>query len=396
MQVTSLRRALRLGVALVVLAAAAPACAQAPAADVAPRGAVALPARLTDAEFWRLVNDLSEPGGYFRSDNFTSNETSFQRVIPQLVETVPRCSVYVGVGPEQNFTYITALRPPMAFVVDIRRQNMVQHLLYKALMETSPDRAEFLSRLFSRARPAGLGPELSPDSLFRAFTLVDPDSGRFVANLAQVRDYLASTKRFALDTNDLRSLEYVYTAFYLAGPDLTYSFSAGRVGPMWGRRMPTYAELMAETDEEGRMRSYLASEELYRTLAEMQKANLLVPLVGDFGGPKAIRALGQWLRERGATVGTFYTSNVEQYLFQGTDAWRRFYDNVGTMPLDPSSTFVRAVFNFGAFDPSLQRTGPRSVSLLCPIQAQVRSAAEGRLSSYYDAALCEGRGIPER
>ena len=396
MQATSLRRALRLGVALVVLAAAAPACAQAPAADVAPRGAVALPARLTDAEFWRLVNDLSEPGGYFRSDNFTSNETSFQRVIPQLVETVPKGSVYVGVGPEQNFTYITALRPPMAFVVDIRRQNMVQHLLYKALMETSPDRAEFLSRLFSRARPAGLGPELSPDSLFRAFTLVDPDSGRFVANLAQVRDYLTKTKGFALDTNDLRSLEYVYTAFYLAGPDLTYSFSAGRVGPMWGRRMPTYAELMAETDDDGRMRSYLASEELYRTLADMQKANLLVPLVGDFGGPKAIRALGQWLRERGATVGTFYTSNVEQYLFQGTDAWRRFYDNVGTMPLDPSSTFVRAVFNFGAFDPSLQRTGPRSVSLLCPIQAQVRSAAEGRLSSYYDAALCEGRGIPER
>ncbi len=393
-------RALRACLVLAALAATVPACAQSPAAgatrSATSRPASTLPARLSDADFWRLVGQLSEPGGYFRSDNFASNETSYQRVIPQLLETIPKGAVYMGVGPEQNFTYIASLRPPIAFVVDIRRQNMLQHLLYKALMETSGDRAEFVSRLFSRARPAGLDAGTTVDSLFRAFALVEPDSQRFAANLADVRTFLTEKKGFALDTADLRSLEYVYTAFFLAGPDLTYSFATGRPGPQWGRRMPTYAELMVETDDAGQMRSYLATEALYRTLADMQQANLLVPVVGDFGGDKAIRAVGQWVRERGATVGIVYTSNVEQYLFQGNDAWRRFYANVATLPTDTASTFIRAVFNFGAFDPTTPRAGPRSATLLCPIRAQLRSLEEGRLASYYDAALCDGRGIPDR
>jgi hypothetical protein len=38
--------------------------------------------------------------------------------------------VYVGVGPYQNFTYISALDPDIAFVVDIRRKNLLHHLLY--------------------------------------------------------------------------------------------------------------------------------------------------------------------------------------------------------------------------------------------------------------------------
>jgi hypothetical protein len=39
------------------------------------RTAAELPARLSDTEFWKLVSDVSEPGGYFRiTDNYTSNE----------------------------------------------------------------------------------------------------------------------------------------------------------------------------------------------------------------------------------------------------------------------------------------------------------------------------------
>jgi hypothetical protein len=123
------------------------------------RGAVAqttLPSQLSDSAFWRLIVDLSEPGGYFRSDNFVSNEGSLQYVIPDLQRTLQPGGVYVGVAPDQNFTYLVALRPKLAFIIDIRRQNMLQHLMYKALIEVSNDRAEFLSRLFSRARPDGL------------------------------------------------------------------------------------------------------------------------------------------------------------------------------------------------------------------------------------------------
>src|SRR5688572_27421327 len=131
-----------------------------------------LPDRLDDAAFWKLVTESSEPGGYFRSDNFISNEGELQYVIPELKRVIPRGRAYVGVGPEQNLTYIVALEPGIAFIVDIRRQNMVQHLLFKALMETSPDRATYLSRLLSRPRPPGLDSNSTATGLMEAYSTV--------------------------------------------------------------------------------------------------------------------------------------------------------------------------------------------------------------------------------
>ncbi len=77
-------------------------------------------------------------------------------MIPDLLERVKPGGVYLGVAPEVNFSYITAIKPRMAFIIDIRRGNLHEHLLYKALFEMASDRADFLSRLFSRKRPAGL------------------------------------------------------------------------------------------------------------------------------------------------------------------------------------------------------------------------------------------------
>src|SRR5882672_1862823 len=67
-----------------------------------------LPPQLTDQEFWKLSSEFSEPDGFFRSDNLLSNEVWLQRVIPDLLNTIKSPSVYMGVGPEQNFTYIAA------------------------------------------------------------------------------------------------------------------------------------------------------------------------------------------------------------------------------------------------------------------------------------------------
>jgi hypothetical protein len=125
--------------------------------------APALPAELSDKAFWQLIVDVSEPDGHFEDENFVSNEMGYQRVMPRLQEAVQPGGVYVGVGPEQNFSYIAALRPKMAFVVDIRRQNMIEHLMYKALFELSEDRVDFLSRLFSRpALRASIDTRMSP------------------------------------------------------------------------------------------------------------------------------------------------------------------------------------------------------------------------------------------
>jgi hypothetical protein len=382
-------RRLRLALAAALcLAPLAPAVWGAGIAAQPAQAAPTLPARISDSAFWRMVTEFSEPGGFFRSDNFVSNEVTFQHVIPTLVEGRAQRGVYMGVGPDQNFTYLVALQPKMAFIVDIRRQNMLQHLLYKSLMERSPDRAEFLSKLFSRKRPAGLAAGATAAELFLAYAEVPGDSALFARNLGAAKQHLVKQKGFALSEEDLRSIESVYTAFFTAGPDLTYSYSVGS-GAQWQlmrRRMPTYGELMVETDALGEPRSYLATEANYRILRGLQQNNLIVPVVGDFGGEKAIRAVGKYLRERNATVTAFYTSNVEQYLFQQEEAWRGFFGNVATLPLDSASTFVRAIFNtFVSYPPTMNGTpGPRSVTLLSPILEVLKAFEEGKVQTYYD------------
>src|SRR5450631_4321534 len=99
-----------------------------------------LPSQLSDQEFWKLSSDFSEPDGFFRSDNLLSNEIWMQRVIPELLSNIKTPSVYMGVGPEQNFTYITSLKPKMVFIVDVRRGNFDLQLMYKSVFELSSDR----------------------------------------------------------------------------------------------------------------------------------------------------------------------------------------------------------------------------------------------------------------
>src|SRR5215472_615819 len=103
------------------------------------------PESLSAADFSRAIRDISEDGGYFHSDNFTSNETSYLHIVDRLRQLAGSGGAYIGVGPEQNFTYIAKVRPQIAFIVDIRRQAIIQHLMYKAIFELSPTRTEFLS-----------------------------------------------------------------------------------------------------------------------------------------------------------------------------------------------------------------------------------------------------------
>src|SRR5437870_10903542 len=167
------------------------------------------PAQLSDETFWRLVTEFSEPGGFFRSDNFISNETLFQHVVGRLKEKASPDGVYLGVGPDQNFTYIVALRPRMAFIVDVRRQNMLEHLMYKALIELSEDRADFLSKLFSRKRPEKVDAQSTPEGLFEAFRDIRPDRDAFYANFAIIKTQLEERHGFSLSAEDEASIQYV-------------------------------------------------------------------------------------------------------------------------------------------------------------------------------------------
>jgi hypothetical protein len=334
-----------------------------------------LPARLSDQEFWRLIDDFSEPNGSFRSDNLVSNEDTLQVVLPELTRIVKPGGVYLGVGPDQNFTYIAALDPRIAFITDIRRGNLQEHLMYKALFELSADRAEFLSRLFSRKRPAGLDAGSSVEELFAALGRVEPTRALYEENLQSIKDLLIKRHGFRLTPDDVAGIEYVYENFFGAGPSLAYA--QGNF-PGRGMRYPTYQDLQMATDGAGQNRAYLGAEANFRALKTFEEHNLLVPIVGNFAGPKALRAVGTYLKAHDASVSVFYLSNVEQYLF-GDGIWLEFAHNIEAMPLEETSTFIRSCFN-GCAAPY----GSRSVMLLDSMPALLKDVRDGKIRTYAD------------
>jgi len=336
------------------LAALAPAAALCVVLVPAAR-AVEIPARLTDQAFWKLSVDASEPGGYFRSQditNLTSNELGFQLVIPDLLRRARPGGVYLGVGPEQNFTYIAALRPRMAVIFDIRRGNLDLQLMYKALFELSRDRAEFVAMLFARPPLAGVGPASSAADIFRALARTRPNEALLRRHLAAIEQHLVSVHRFPLRAGDRAGIRTIYETFFYSGVAV--------------RSFPTFAELMATTDAAGVNHSFLASDASFEVVKALQSRNLIVPVVGNFEGPRAIRAVGAYLRSQGAQVSAFYLSNVEQYLAD----WTVFCRNVRSLPLNEGSTFIRSTSG-GAFG----RGGGGFISSLGGMTEELRSCS---------------------
>jgi hypothetical protein len=348
---TRLSAALALSVLLAVLSLV-------PAARVR----AAAPERLTDQEFWKISSESSEPDGTFRSENLLSNELGMQWVIPRLLTTARTGRAYLGVGPEQNFTYIAALKPSIVFIIDIRRGNLDLQLMYKALFELSADRADFYSRLFSKARPATLSATSSALDIVNAYERVPTSEALYKDNLKAIEDLLTKKHGFALSDLDVQGLEWVYQQFYWFGPSIDYNSAGGGFG---GGGSPTYADLTAATDANGVERNFLATEDRYQVLKDLESRNLVVPVIGNFGGPKAIRAVGAYLKGRDLVVSAFYLSNVEQYLEQDS-IWNNFCRSVATLPLDEASTFIRSTR--GAPGP-----GPGLNSELGNIQNDVKS-----------------------
>src|SRR5262252_6263318 len=289
------------------------ACAIVAALLAIPRAATTLPSRLSDHEFWQLSSDASEPDGYFRSDNLTSNETGFLRVVPDLVTRTRPGQVYLGVGPEQNFSYIAATRPALAIIFDIRRGNLLVQLMYKAIFELTRDRGDFVSMLFSRPRPEKLSADSSVTDLFAAFGPVGGDEALYERNLKAILDRLVKFHGLPLTPREQDGLARIYRVFFDRGAAIRFS--------------PTYVDLMTATDDAGVFRSYLASSASFAFLRELEANNLLVPVVGDFAGPRAIRSVGGYRKSHGATVSAVYLSNVEQFLYQD-GKWAAFCRNV--------------------------------------------------------------------
>jgi hypothetical protein len=299
------------------------------------------PTALTDEQFWGLVESLSEPAGTFPlSDNLVSNEPSFAQNVRDLR---PAGGVYIGVGPEQNFSYIARLRPSMAFIIDIRRENRNLHLMYKALFELSTDRADFVSRLFSRSRTPDLGPDDSVQGLFLRYRGLPASAGLLAETTALVHDRLLSARRFPLTRSDLDWIGRALRAFHDQGPEIHFQ------GPRSADSVrPSYRQLMTARDTGGLSRSYLATEDGFSFLKDLHSRNMIVPLVGDFSGPSAIVRTGEYIREHRDALHAFYASNVRVYLSK--QQIQAFCRNLASLPVSSGAWYIdsRNVRSFAA------------------------------------------------
>lgn len=348
--------------ALPVLLVLAFVCAVEPARSQPPSG------------FAALIAALSEPGGYFDTDNLISNERSYLQVLPALPKTV-RGGAYIGVGPDQNFSYIAAVEPEIAFIVDIRRDNLLLHLLFKALFELSGTRVEYLAHLLGRPAPPAAA-KWRTEPIARLVAHVDRPpaaADRLQALSARIEEAIRRTG-IPLAPDDFATIARFHKRFVDAGLDLRFN-SAGRAPQSY---YPTYRDLLLETDADGRQAGFLASEAAFQFVRRMQVRDLIVPVVGDLGGPGALPGIARLLAARRHRLTAMYTSNVEFYLYRhGT--FPKFVDNVQRLPRSDRSVIVRAVF--GRF---MQhgRPGDASTSELQPIAEFLRGYDRGLYRSY--------------
>jgi len=188
---------------------------------------------------------------------------------------------------------------------------MIEHLVYKALFELSTDRADFISRLFSRKRPAGLNAGTGVQAMFDAYRPVESDPALYETTQRAVINQLIIEHKFPLNDADTAAVSRILNAFRVSGP--------GTLRGQGDNTNPTYSQLMTATDLTGRNQSFLGTEEAFKFVQDFERRNSLIPLVGDFAGDKAIVNVGHYLKERNSVVDVFYLSNVERYLFEQGD-----------------------------------------------------------------------------
>jgi hypothetical protein len=326
-----------------------------------------------------LVERLSEPNGDFDTDNLISNESSYLHVMPALEQGGVSGGVYIGVGPDQNFSYIARIRPTTAFIIDIRRDNLLLHLLFKAIFAASRNRMEYLSILTGRPLPDRLDSwrDASIEKIVAYLDMTEAASSAW--NGADVERLHASIKSTGIPMSaaDFSTIDRFRRAFVQSGLGLQFQ-STGRPARDY---YPSYRDLLLETDRRGRKLCYLASEDDFQFVKSLEAHDGLVPVVGNLSGPHALAGIGQEISRRGEKVSAFYVSNIENYLFRdGT--FPRFVDNVKKLPRSDKSVIIRSLFGGMSLPESVP--GYYSTSAIQSINEFVANCGSTRCRGYYE------------
>jgi len=347
---------------------------------------LAVAQRPADTSFAGLVARLSEPNGYFDSDNIITNEASYLHVASQLRKVGTHGGVYIGVGPDQNFSYIALIRPEIAFMLDIRRDNLLEHLLFKSLFAMSRNRAEYLCLLVGKPVPPDIERwSARPIAEIVAYINRAPTDAAFADRVRRESDARIAAMGVPLDAHDRQMLDRYRAEFVSSGLETRYS-SLGRNNRM---DYPSLGQLITATDREGRRIGYLADEAAFQFVRGMEQRDRIVPVVGNVAGDAAVKAIGDYATEHHAIVSAFYLSNVEQYLMNRDGGFPEFARNVKGLPHDSTSVIIRSYFGrLGATHPLyVPAAGNLSTSMIEPIDSFLKRYATGEIRTYYDLAF---------
>jgi hypothetical protein len=265
---------------------------------------------------------------------------------------------------------------------------MLEHMFYRGCFEVGKTRAEFLSALLARrplARLEDAGRRASdggspPESVGFA-----PLQAAFLGaeGVRELRDQGVARTRAVLDRlhvvrapGDDDEIARIHDAFFTRGLSLAYTMKGSQ------RKYPTLAETASARDALGAPATYLASEESYARVRRLVLENRVLPIVGDFGGKHALNAVAADMRARELVLGAFYTSNVEQYLFDAR-SYKTFALSVKAMPRDDASLIVRVWFDTGRAHPA-QRPGHRTTQIAIPANTFLARAEKRPFSTYWD------------
>ena len=336
---------------------------------------------LSDSAFAALSARISEPGGYFDSDNLISNESSYLHVLGAMRRIGVTGGGYIGVGPDQNFSYIAQVRPRIAFIIDIRRDNLLQHLLFKSLFEMARNRVEYLALLTGRAMPneAASSSKRTVAEIVEVLEKAPPDPDQFETTRQMVR---TKVKRYGIPLTpaELETISRIHQAFFDAGLELRFT-SLGRAPRPY---YPTLRSLLLEHDLTGKQLSYLASEEDYQFLRSLELRNLVIPVVGNLAGEHALREIGKVMTERGEKLSALYASNVEFYLMR-EGSFDAFAATVRALPRDNRSVIIRSYFGGGFYGSHPQSVpGYFSTQLLQTVDTFASESAKGGYGTYMD------------
>jgi hypothetical protein len=297
-----------------------------------------------DTSFAGAVARLSEAPGYFDSDNLISNETSYLHAVSKLREAGVSGGAYVGVGPDQSFSYIAAIRPTVAYMIDIRRDNMLMHLLFKALFERSRNRLEYLCRWTGRAVPADVAAwdDRPIEAIIARVDSTEPNERQAHA---ETEALLATIARYGVPLTDVDSatIRRFHGEFVREGLEIRFS-SANRAPRYY---YPTLRQLILERDLEGGQASYLAARDRWDFIKGLEARDRIIPVVGNLAGSKALPAIAKDLVAHGERLSALYVSNVEMYLWRD-GGFDTFAATAASFPHDKRSVIIRSVFAFAA------------------------------------------------